>query len=110
MRYEKSQCKLRVCSYLDYRENISTSLLARSRLVVKITEFKLHGVHMGRKVFRSSKISLADRRDLGNLDNFLSHTNTAFPLRGKSFYLHFTKSTSHRKTLPGKRDNISAYE
>ena len=81
---------IRVCSYLDYRENVSTSLLTRSRLVVKITEFKLHCVHIGRKVFPSPKISLADRRDLGNLDNFLSHTNTAFPLSGKSFY-YFNK-------------------
>ena len=36
--------------------------------------------------------------------------NTTFPLSGKTFCLHFTKSTSPRETLPGKRENISPYE
>ena len=36
--------------------------------------------------------------------------NTTFPLSGKTFCLHFTKSTSQRETLPGKRENISPYE
>ena len=52
-------------SYLDYRERVSTSLQARSRLVEK-----LHCVHMGRKVFPGTEISLADRRDPGDRDNF----------------------------------------
>ena len=56
-------------SYLGYRENISTSLLARSRLVMKITG-KLHCVHTGRKVFPGTEISLADRRDLGDRESF----------------------------------------
>ena len=56
-------------SYLGYRERVSTSLQARSRLVMKQYE-KLHCVHMGRKVFPGTKISLADRRDLGDRDNF----------------------------------------
>ena len=56
-------------SYLGYRENISTSLQARSRLVMKYYE-KLHCVHMGRKVFLGTEISLADRCDLGDRDNF----------------------------------------
>ena len=56
-------------SYLGYRENISTSLLARSHLVMTMTE-KLHCVHMGRKVFPGTEISLADRRDLGDRENF----------------------------------------
>ena len=56
-------------SYLSYQENISTSLQARSRLVVKYEnciafiwdeKFSLHG----------TEISLADRRDLGDRDNF----------------------------------------
>ena len=29
--------------------------------------------------------------------------NTTFPLSGKTSCLHFTKSTSQRETLPGKR-------
>ena len=45
-------------SYLGYRENISTSLRARSRLVMKYYE-KLHCVHMVRKVFPGTEISLA---------------------------------------------------
>ena len=53
-------------SYLGYRENISTSLQARSRMKYE----KLHCVHMGRKVFPGTEISLADRRDLGDRDNF----------------------------------------
>ena len=56
-------------SYLSYRENISTILLARSRLAMKITE-KLHCVHMGRKVFPGTETSLAKRRDLGDRQNF----------------------------------------
>ena len=36
--------------------------------------------------------------------------NTTFPLSGKNFCLHFTKSTLQRETLPGKRENISSYE
>ena len=41
---------------------------------------------------------------------FLSHMNTTFPLSGKTFCLHFTKSTSQRETLSGNRENISPYE
>ena len=36
--------------------------------------------------------------------------NTTFPLSGKTFCLHSTKSKSQRETLPGKRENISPYE
>ena len=55
-------------SYLGYRENISTSLQARSRLVMKWYE-KLHCGHMRRKVLPATEMSLADRRDLGDRDN-----------------------------------------
>ena len=33
-----------------------------------------------------------------------------FPAGGETFCLHFTKSTTQRETLPGKRKNISPYE
>ena len=36
--------------------------------------------------------------------------DTTFPLNGKTFCLHFTKSTLQRKTVPDKPDNISPYE
>ena len=56
-------------NYLGYREYTSTSLQARTRLVIKYYE-KLHWVHMRRKVFPGTEISLADRRDLGDRDHF----------------------------------------
>ena len=70
-------------SYLGYREYISTSLQARSRLAMKYYE-KLHCVHMRRKVFPGTEISLADRRDLGDRDNICPNINSTFPLGGKT--------------------------
>ena len=35
-----------------------------------------------------------------------SHMITTFPLSRKTLCLHFTKSTSQRETLPGKRVNV----
>ena len=66
---------------------------------------------MRRKVFPGTEISLADRRDLGDRDNFYPILTQLSRLAGKlSECLHFTKSTSQRENLPGKRENISPYE
>ena len=54
-------------SYPGYRENISTSLRARSPCY-KMIFITLRSYET--KVFPGTEISLADRRDLGDRDNF----------------------------------------
>ena len=56
-------------SYLSYQENILTSLQAKSRPVMKWYE-KSHYIDMRRNVLPDTEILLADRRDLGDPDNF----------------------------------------
>ena len=87
---------------------------------------------MRRKVFPGTEISLADRRDLGERDNFypigtqlsrlagklsvytlqnLHHSRKLYPVRGKTF-LHMNRTTLFdlSKCFLGNRDNFCPYE
>ena len=87
---------------------------------------------MGRKVFPGTEISLADRRDLGDRDNFypiwtqlsrlagklsvytlqnLHHSGKLYPVSGKTF-LHMNRTTLFdlSKCFLGNRDDFCPYE
>ena len=66
---------------------------------------------MGRKLFPDTEISLADRRDLGDRDNFYPIWTQLSRLAGKlCVYTLQNLHASQPETLPGKRENISPYE
>ena len=86
-------------SYLGWRENISTSLQARSRLVMKIT-WKVTLCSYRTKLFPSTEISLVDRRDLGRRENFGPIWTQLSRLAGKLSVYNFTKSCHSGKLYP----------
>ena len=77
--------------YLGYRENISTSLQASSRLRTE-------------RFTRSRSLT----SEIWVTEIICVPYGPNFP--GKTFCLHVIKSTSQQKTLPGERDNISPDE
>ena len=77
-------------SYLGYRENISKGCIAF------IWDEKFSRVPRSRLL--TSEISVTEIIFIPYEHNFLASE--------KTFCLHFTKSTSQRETLPGKRENI----
>ena len=128
----------RCLGYFGHRENISTSLQARSRLVMKKYE-KLHCVHMRRKVkfsrvprsrLLTGEISVTEiifvscnflviwtqlSRLAGKLSVYalqnLRHSGKLYPASGKTFpHMNRTKLFDLSKCFLGNRDNVCPYE